>query len=311
MPSPPGGVAQSLGTPESISRPSSRARDNTLILSAVVIVAFSAFVLVTLDGWEYYMTPIVVRGYAKGHWLLRPSGPAGHMFGIAGAIMMLAPVAYSLRKKLRWLRTSGNLKTWLDVHVFCGIVGPVLVTFHTSFKFNGLVSVAYWSMILVMLSGFIGRYLYVRIPRGLLGAELTRAELDARADELGREIAHAALPETLLARIQAFERRVIPSTPEAATLSGLLAGELARRRGLKRLRTEITHVRLAPELLETILQLITEHATLLRRTAYLQKTKRLFDLWHVFHMPLVYVMFLIVAAHVAFTIYLGYTPFAY
>ena len=40
------------------------------------------------------------------------------------------------------------------MHLFCGVVGPVLVTFHTSFKFNGLVSVAYWSMVIVMLSGF-------------------------------------------------------------------------------------------------------------------------------------------------------------
>ena len=66
------------------------------------------------------------------------------------------------------------MKTWLEVHIFCGIVGPVLVTFHTSFKFNGIVSVAYWSMVAVVLSGFVGRYLYVRIPRSLRGIELTQ-----------------------------------------------------------------------------------------------------------------------------------------
>ena len=59
----------------------------------------------------------------------------------------------------------GSMPLWLEVHIFCGIVGPVLVTFHTSFKFNGIISVAYWSMMAVMLSGFVGRYLYVRIPK--------------------------------------------------------------------------------------------------------------------------------------------------
>ena len=70
---------------------------------------------------------------------------------------------------MKRLRDAGRMKTWLEVHVFCGIVGPVLVTFHTSFKFNGIVSVAYWSMVAVVLSGFVGRYLYVRIPRSIRG----------------------------------------------------------------------------------------------------------------------------------------------
>ena len=60
----------------------------------------------------------------------------------------------------------------------------------------------------------------------------------------------------------------------------------------------------------TALSLIGERATLRRRMAYLKKTKRLFDAWHVFHMPLVYVMFAIVVMHVAVTIYMGYVPFA-
>ena len=73
------------------------------------------------------------------------------------------------------------MRTWLEVHVFCGVIGPVFITFHTSFKFGGIVSVAYWSMIAVVSSGFMGRYLYNHIPHTLRGLEVGRADLERRA----------------------------------------------------------------------------------------------------------------------------------
>jgi hypothetical protein len=281
---------------------------NALSLSALAVVAFVAFVLVGRDGWAYYATPVAVRGYATAHRLLRPSGHAGQWFGIVGFLLMLVPVVYALRKRVRRFREVGSMKTWLEVHVFAGIVGPVLITFHTSFKFNGIVSVAYWSMVSVMLSGFVGRYLYVRIPRTLRGVELTRGELDARATTLSLELAGSALPPAVMAKIAAFERQVVPSN-NRVSMVGLFFGELGMRRELDRLRRDVDHAHMAPDLYHSTIILIAERATLLRRAAYLHKAKKLFDVWHVFHMPLVYVMFAIVVLHVAFTLYLGYLPF--
>ena len=83
------------------------------------------------------------------------------------------------------------------------------------------------------------------------------------------------------------------------------------RRDLHRLRHQIAGAGIESDLLRQIVHLIAERATLLRQTAYLTKTKRLFELWHVFHMPLVYVMFPIVVMHIAVTVYLGYVPFRY
>ena len=284
---------------------------NALALSGAASVLFAAFVLVGLGGWGYYTAPTAARGASALHRLLRPSGLAGHLFGIGGFLLMLTPIAYSIRKKVRRFREAGSLKTWLEVHVFCGIVGPVLVTFHTSFKFNGIVSVAYWSMIAVVLSGFVGRYLYVRIPRSLRGVELTRAELDARAEQLRVAVAAAALPARDLDRVAAFEHRVVPGGAASLSIAGLFFGELAMRRELAALRAGIAPVGVAPELLDSALAVIVERATLLRRAAYLNKVKRLFDLWHVFHMPLVYVMFSIIVLHVVLTVYMGYLPFVY
>jgi hypothetical protein len=283
---------------------------HVLVWSGAAVAAVALFVLIGLDGWTYYTTPVAVRGYAKGHQLLRPSGGAGQLFGIAGFVLMLAPVAYAVRKKFRRVAALGSMKTWLEVHIFCGIVGPVFVTFHTSFKFNGIVAVAYWSMVVVVLSGFVGRYLFVRIPRTLSGIEMTRADVDARAAELSVELAEVGLPPTLLARVEEFEAGVEARSASSTSLIALFAGEFRVYRELAAVRLEIERAA-APELLHAVVDIIATRAMLRRNAAYLKKTKAFFDVWHVFHMPLVWVMFAIVVLHVAITVYMGYLPFAH
>ncbi len=261
-----------------------------------------------LAVFRYYFTPLAVRGYEPLHRLLRPSGPIGQTLGVVGTALLLMPFFYMARKRVRSLRSVGTLKTWLEVHLFCGILGPVLVTFHTSFKFNGIISAAYWSMVLVMLSGFVGRYLYVRIPRSLRGHELTRAELDAQAEDLKEELAQSIDSQPMLERIQAVERAAVPAEEELSMFD-LIFGDLAFGRRLRALDAELERGNLPLEQRAEIVRLTTERALLLRRTAYLRRTKWLFDLWHVFHLPLVYVLLVIAAAHIGVALYLGYVPF--
>ena len=301
-------ATRTLARPAAVTSAPGRVLGHVLVLSALASVGFAAFVLIGLDGWTYYTTPSAVRGYTRAHQLLRPAGRAGHLFGVGGFVMMLVPVAYAIRKRVRGLRDVGRMTTWLEVHVFCGIVGPVLVTFHTSFKFNGIVSVAYWSMIAVVLSGFVGRYLFVRIPRSIRGHELTQAELDARALELSRELAAAQLPDQMLADIEAFEHR-LTTAHDRLSYTSLFLGEIRMRREIGRLREAISRHGASAELGHAAIELAAGRATLARRIAYLTKTKRLFELWHVFHLPLVYIMFAIVVVHVGVTMYMGYVPF--
>jgi hypothetical protein len=271
-------------------------------------VALVVWILLILGGQEYYASPLATRGYAPAHRLLRPSGPAGQMFGVVGTLLMLMPFIYMIRKRVGRGRAPGTLRVWLEIHLFCGIVGPVLVTFHTSFKFNGIISAAYWSMVLVVLSGFVGRYLYVRIPRSIRGHELTQAELDARAEDLRAELAQSVASPAVLNRIAAFERSVVP---DVATLSfrDLFFGEVRLGRAVRRFNAELGRAGMAASQRADIVRLAVERSTLLRRTAYLRRTKQLFDLWHVFHLPLVYLLLVIAAMHIGVALYLGYVPF--
>ncbi len=279
-----------------------------LAWGAMASIVVAIWILLPLGGGEYYTTPLAVRGYSPMHRLLRPSGPVGQTLGVVGGLLMLMPFIYMMRKRVPGLRSAGSLKTWLEIHLFCGIFGPVLVTFHTSFKFNGIVSAAYWSMVTVVLSGFAGRYLYMRIPRSIRGAELPRVELDARAAALREELARSASPD-VFDRLQTFERAVVPHSSAELTFFDLVFGDIALGRRVRALDRELSRAGLPDELRAEVVALAVERAILLRRIAYLHRTKRLFELWHVFHLPLVYLQLVIVVAHVGVTVYLGYVPF--
>lgn len=261
---------------------------NVLYLSAMVTIVVGVWVLSDLDGLAYYGTPMRVRGYAPEHALLKPSGTIAHPLGVIGSLMMLMPVLYTLRKKLRRLSNAGSLSTWLEVHIFCGIVGPVLATFHTSFRFNGIISVAYWSMVAVVLSGFMGRYLYVRIPKSIRGTELTREEIEARLRELTAQIGHAGLREDVLQSVD--------------------TGTTTSRRERRRIGRTLTSHGIEAAVARGFVAALAERTVLEKRLARLQRTKRLFSLWHVFHQPLVYIMFSIAILHVGVALYMGYSP---
>jgi hypothetical protein len=274
----------------------------------VVSGAAAAWVLVGMGGRQYYATPLPVRAYEPAHPLLRPSGPVGHTLGVAGTLMILMPFLYMARKRWRPLQRAGALPTWLEVHLFCGIVGPALITLHTSFKFNGLVAAAYWSMVVVVLSGFAGRHLYVRIPRALRGHELTRADLDDQVEMLKTDLSHTGAGPDVLRQVDAFEHLVVP---EQARLSvaDLLFGDVRVGRRLRALDAQLAGAPVPEGQRAEILRLASARAMLLRRGAYLRRTRRLFEMWHVFHLPLVYLLLVIAAVHVGVALYLGYVPF--
>lgn len=233
----------------------SRGLLDVVILALLTGVLVATWLVLRHDAWDYYTTPLRIRGYQAQHGFLRPSGTGGHFLGVAGTLFLFSTLAYVARRRMKLLAGSAPVARWLEIHIFCGVFGPILVTLHTSFKFNGLVSVAYWSMVLVVLSGFVGRYLYVRIPKTIRGEELTLAELDERVEEMVRDAAERTL------------------TPR-------------QRAAIER-----------------------ERAVLVRRIARLDRTRRLFQLWHVFHRPLVWVMFLVFFVHLGVAVYFGYTPF--
>lgn len=127
--------------------------------------------------WLAFLAMILITGlYGLVLVFTREIPPAselfGHSMGIVGfVLMMLTETLYSFRKRSRSVRW-GKMSTWLQTHIFMGLVGPYMVLLHTSWKFNGLAGVTTLLTVIIVLSGFVGRYIFTRIPRTLDGLEI-------------------------------------------------------------------------------------------------------------------------------------------
>jgi hypothetical protein len=196
------------------------------------------------------------------------------------------------------------VSTWLEVHIFFGVIGPVLVTFHTSFKFNGLISVAYWLMALVWTSGFVGRYLYVRIPKTMRGVEVSRIDLERRLGSLSSQL--AVLPPAVAIEIDRYQAAMTPGAGRAPGLIDLFFGELRARVRLGLLQRQLQRSGVDVSAVHAAIALASERGALARRLAHLERARQLFELWHVFHRPLVFGLFAIVTVHVAVALFFGY-----
>jgi hypothetical protein len=108
----------------------------------------------------------------------------GHSLGILGFVLMImTETLYSLRKRSRSTRW-GRMSDWLQFHIFTGLVGPFMVFLHTSWKFNGLAGAVTLMTFIVVISGFVGRYIYTRIPRTADGIEIDTPMGDAQASAI-------------------------------------------------------------------------------------------------------------------------------
>lgn len=127
--------------------------------------------------WLAMLAAVIIGGiYAAVVYFTRAIPPAadlfGHALGIVGFILMLlTETLYSLRKRTRSARW-GRMSSWLEFHIFTGLVGPFMVLLHTSWKFNGLAGVTTLFTVIIVISGFVGRYIFTRIPRTADGLEI-------------------------------------------------------------------------------------------------------------------------------------------
>jgi len=127
--------------------------------------------------WFAFVSALLITGiYGFVLFSTAKIPPAGELFGhglgILGFILMLlTETLYSIRKRMRGARW-GRMSDWLQFHIYTGLVGPYMVLLHTSWKFNGLAGVSTLFTVVIVVSGFIGRYVYTRIPRTLDGLEI-------------------------------------------------------------------------------------------------------------------------------------------
>ena len=283
-------------------------QSHTIYIVFLIFIGSLAVVSLTARGCNYYLTPLGQRPFREDYATMKPSGEYSHGLGIIGSLMIIIGVTtYSTRKRVRKLWNLGRLSHWLEFHIFLCLLGPILVVYHTTFKAGGIAAISLWTMLSVVASGVIGRFLYALIPRNLKGAELTEQEINQDLDQLALALRSSPLGVTLIQMIdKEFENIPRPHTlTEAVSIFTRLAR--IKRTTRKKIR-ELTHRSKARHEIATQLRTTAmARANLMQKSLVLNQVERLFYYWHVIHFPFSIIMFVTLAVHVVVVITLGYT----
>ena len=249
------------------------------------------FVLVGVAVWGAYKV-------ATGQYYT-PRSPVGFYLGVVGSVMLLLMLAYPLRKHVRWMQRWGALKHWFRIHMIMGIVGPTLILFHSAFHLRSTnATVALFSMLGVVISGLIGRFIYTKIHHGLYGRRATLEKLQAafagHADDAKSRLHFAPRVEHWL---RSFERNSMQLDHSFTShlVSPLTIG-LKRRifafrcaRELRRILKTERHPEFHGGASEAT-QLASTYLRECQRVAQFSTYERVFSLWHVLHIPLIYIL---------------------
>jgi hypothetical protein len=266
--------------------------------------------------WGYALAALAVAAgwwYSRSRPLFDAEQGVGYWLGIAGASLMAILLLYPLRKRWRFMHALGPTRHWFRMHMVFGVLGPLLVLYHSNFSFGSLNdTVALVCTLLVAASGLVGRYVYSKIHVDLDGHRATLEQLSANARITAVQRREAAvLVPGLLERLTAYDREVL-AAPRSSTHTLLLPLKLAvttrwravrliwfahRQLAVLARKSKIVRAEQA-ELRRSVVRFIREHLRRVRRVAELGSYERMFSLWHVFHLPFFYMLVVAALIHV-------------
>lgn len=248
-------------------------------------------------------------------WLVRRYAPYdsnsdfAYYLGLIGGALMLGLLLYPLRKRMRMLQGLGPLRFWFRFHMIGGLLGPILVLFHSTFHVRSLnAAVALASMLLVAASGIVGRFIYRRIHRGLYGSRTTQEELQQSLEKQLQAVQSSLiLPGEVKQEIERFARLVscVPANRRQRFVHFVSLGLRRRLAGKRARRTMARHAQSSRTVMHGTLAdldelLLNIDATLraAQTTAQFSTYERLFSLWHTVHIPFLVMLVLTALVHV-------------
>lgn len=224
----------------------------------------------------------------------------GRWLGWVGSTMLTLTLMYVPRKRLEGLFKSKARATWLDVHVFLGLMGFIFALYHTTFHVTrGLWMIPFWSCALVVLTGLIGRYFHGQLPRTVAGNEMKLE--DAKAEVFGIE----QEMQRLFPDSTAYKAFLDWSLPESAAKYGLIRTvilmivlDLKRNAKLAGLKSRLVGAGQARSDAATIVKVIKRKANLEQKIILYEKSKRISKVWLAVHIFAAILMFVLLSWHI-------------
>lgn len=262
-------------------------------------------VVVPVWGFDYYRLGHAEREVHPMHQVLASGAGGGVLMGMIGIGLMLAMLAYSVRKRFASVKWLGPQSLWLVFHLICGVTGPLFIVLHTGLQMpSGLVAVGFWCMILVAASGIFGRYVYGFLPRLETGRAMAWSDGMQRLATLRGELvmatagSHSHAIGEAVAQVRDLDKR-------ADSIAGLFALDREVKQRRDAIRSLLASADLEPAARATVTVALDEQLQLKRSLEASRVAYRMFRYWHLFHRPLASAMYTIVAIHVFVALVFG------
>jgi len=148
----------------SIDRRTRQFRSGFAGAALVVLVCLVIAAALLHRGWDFYQLGLDARIDHPDFRVLSPGEIVGHGYGIVGTALILTNLLYILRRRVARL-SLGSMRAWLNLHAATGLVGSVLIVFHSAFQLRTPIAMlTSGALAFVVFTGVIGRYLYALSP---------------------------------------------------------------------------------------------------------------------------------------------------
>lgn len=262
-------------------------------------------------GWTLYISIIIlvlIAGFFISHGHpFKPGDKIGYNLGLVGGLMMLTLLLYPMRKRIRIMKNWAPLPKWFKWHMVFGILGPTLIILHSTFYIGSInAGVALISMLLVSGSGIFGRFAYTKIHYGLYGRHATHKQLQEDLDGSGDVKSNFSFAPRIQQKLVGFHDYAINSsiTGRVKIWNVLTLGIRAKWLNMKLTRElenamysdanekkwNESQMKRLDELFNQNETFIRSYLSAVRDLAQFGTYEKLFSLWHVFHVPFVYML---------------------
>lgn len=257
------------------------------------------------------ITLLMLAGFfISSDHLYKPGDKIGYNIGLAGGLMMLTLMLYPLRKRVGFMKNWVILPVWFKWHMVFGILGPALIMFHSTFYIGSInAGVALICMLLVSGSGIFGRMFYTKIHYGLYGRQASLKHLEEDLYGSGDVKSIFSFAPVIQNKLFEFHEYALDSLASSGASKFrpwkfLMVGVRAKllSRDLIKVLEEAMYanaqekkwndaqMKRLDELFNQNSTFIRSYLTNVRDLAQFSTYEKLFSLWHIFHVPLVYML---------------------
>ena len=245
----------------------------------------------------FLLTLLAAASYIVDEPPVPPNGGTllGYVLGTIAGVLCLWLLAFGVRKRA-FRSDAGVMRGWLSAHVYLGVAVLIVATLHAGFQLSWTVhGVTYVLLVIVVVSGMSGVWMYFRYPRQL------------------SEVLDGKTPDALLRDIADLDDRCAQLAPDcpvpvraalaAAAAGPLYAHGLQRYTGRNRRCATAACLRVlaaagAAKAVQSAYELQSHRLHLLGRLRAYVRLRKWAEVWLLFHVPLSLALIAALVAHV-------------